>query len=52
MKEFSYYFKGVRCTNTDLEFLQSLVENEHDPQGVIDGILESKARFDESVGDN
>ncbi|MBY8037801.1 hypothetical protein KW477_07350 [Vibrio fluvialis] len=47
--EFNYYFNGVRQTRTDLEFLHLLTENCEDQQFVIDGILESKARFDESV---
>jgi hypothetical protein len=50
--QFSYYFDGVRHTSTELEFLRSLVRNCEDPQGVIEGILESKARFDDSAGDN
>lgn len=46
--QFSYYFDGVRYTETDIEFLRLLVRNSDDPQSIIDGILESKARFDES----
>ncbi len=49
MSDFNYYFNGVRHTCVDVDFLNDLTENCEDPQGVIDGILESKARFDESV---
>lgn len=38
--EFSYYFEGVRYTNTKLSFLISLAANSDDPKSVIDGILE------------
>lgn len=48
MKEFSYYFNGVRHTETEIEFLRELTKNCEDPQSIIDGILESKAQFDES----
>lgn len=44
--QFSYYFDGVRHTETDIEFLRSLVRNSDDPQSIIDGILESKERYD------
>ncbi|EKO3443699.1 hypothetical protein NTH42_003073 [Vibrio fluvialis] len=49
MNEFNYHFNGVRRTSVDIDFLNELTKNCEDPQGVIDGILESKARFDESV---
>lgn len=44
--EFNYYFDGVRQTSTDLEFLIELTSGCDEPQAVIDGILESKERFD------
>ncbi|EKO3908162.1 hypothetical protein GTU35_001203 [Vibrio fluvialis] len=47
--EFNYYFNGVRHTSVDADFLKELTKNCEDPKSVIDGILESKARFDESV---
>ncbi|BAC94929.1 hypothetical protein [Vibrio vulnificus] len=47
--EFSYYFEGVRYTNTKLSFLISLAANSDDPKSVIDGILESKERYDEDM---
>lgn len=49
--EFNYYFNGVRHTSVDVDFLNDLTKSCEDQQGVIDGILESKARFDESVYD-
>lgn len=45
--KFSYYFDGVRQTRTDIEFLQELTRNCKNQQDVIDGILESEARFNE-----
>lgn len=48
-RQFSYYFDGVRYTNTELTFLRSLVRGADDPQAVIDGIIESERRFNEDL---
>lgn len=45
--KFSYYFGGVRHTDTGIEFLQELTKECEDPQAVIDGIIESERRFNE-----
>jgi len=47
MIEFSYYFGGVRYTETDIDFLRKLTKDLENSQEVIDGILESEKRFKE-----
>ncbi|EGQ7958026.1 hypothetical protein LFR94_004503 [Vibrio vulnificus] len=47
--EFSYYFEGVRYTNTELSFLVSLAANADDAKSVIDGILKSEERYNEEM---
>lgn len=44
--EFSYYFNGVRQTRTDIEFLKELAFGLDNAEYIINGILESKSRFD------
>jgi hypothetical protein len=44
--QFSYYFDGVRHTETDIEFLHELTKDCEDSSSVINGILESKERYD------
>lgn len=46
MKEFIYYFNGVMHTETEIEFLRELTKDCEDPDSVINGILESKERYD------
>ncbi|MGR3221783.1 hypothetical protein ABMX95_01735 [Vibrio vulnificus] len=43
--QFSYYYDGVRYTDTNIAFLRSLTHKSEDQQSVIDGILESERRF-------
>lgn len=49
MKEFNYYFNSVRHTETDLDFLAELTKDLDNSEEVIEGILESKKRFDEAA---
>lgn len=46
MIEFNYYYRGVRHTETDREYLENLISGENDNEEVIEGILQSKADFD------
>lgn len=46
MTEFNYYYRGVRHTETDREYLENLISGENDNEEVIEGILQSKADFD------
>ena len=46
---FSYYFNGVRHTETDLDFLTELTKDCENQQETIEGILASKAAFDEGL---
>lgn len=45
MIEFNYY-KGVRHTRPDREYLEALITDEEDNEEVINGIMQSKADFD------
>lgn len=47
MNEFSYYFNGVRHTETDLDFLTQLTKDLDNSAEVVEGIIESKKRWDE-----
>lgn len=49
MNEFNYYFNCVRHTETDLDFLIELTKDLDNSEEVIEGILESKKRFDEAA---
>lgn len=44
--EFSFYFKYQRITNCDPVYLQELYAGEPDAEGIIEGILRDKERFD------
>lgn len=44
--QFSYYFEGVRQTRTDDEYLRQLASNCDNHEDIVNGIKESKARFD------
>lgn len=46
---FSYYFNNERQTSTDLDFLTELTKDCENQQEVIDGIIASKAAFDEGL---
>ena len=46
--EFSYYFNNERQTSTDFDFLTELTKDCENQQEVIEGILASKAAFDEA----
>lgn len=50
MNEFCYYYSGVRQTSVDESYLQELVQCEENGQDIIQGILESKARWDKEKG--
>ncbi|WPC72908.1 hypothetical protein [Vibrio porteresiae] len=43
---FSYYFNGVRQTSTEEAFLINLTKDCEDPEAVMEGILESKKRYE------
>lgn len=45
MKEFSYYFDGVRQVRTDYEFLTKLTNGKKNKEGIIDGIKNSEMEF-------
>ncbi len=50
--QFSYYYEGVRYTNTNQAFLLQLTKGSDDPQSIIDGIIESERRFNEEFTGN
>ena len=50
MNEFNYYFNGVRHTETDLDFLVELTKKEDNAEEIIQGIIDSKKRWDEEKG--
>lgn len=45
--QFSYYFDGVRYTDTSQQFLAALTLGSENSQDIIDGIIESERRFHE-----
>ena len=42
---FSYYFEGVRYTETDLQFLKELTSNYENSDEIIEGVLKSKEDY-------
>lgn len=52
MNEFNYYFNGARHTDTDLDFLIELTKDLDNSNEIIEGILESKRRWDEGLNLN